>query len=115
MEQPPASPGFIGIDVSKDRLDVHVRPSGRSLAVARDGKGLEQLARELRHLAPALVVLEATGGFEITVAAALAGACLPLAAVNPRQMRDVASATGRLARTDVPGASEAPPEGCQRS
>jgi transposase len=98
MEQPATSPSFVGIDVSKDRLDVHVRPSGQTSAVARDGKGLEQLTSELRDLAPALIVLEATGGFEITVAAALASAGLPLAVVNPRQIRDFARATGRPAK-----------------
>jgi hypothetical protein len=72
MEQPPTSPNFVGIDVSKDRLDVHVRPSGQTFAVTRGGKGLEQLTTQIRDLAPALIVLEATGGFEITVAAALA-------------------------------------------
>jgi transposase len=101
MEQPPTSPSFVGIDVSKDRLDVHVRPSGLIFAVARDGKGLEQLTAQIRDLAPALIVLEATGGFEITVAAALASAGLPLAVVNPRQIRDFARATGRLAKTDT--------------
>jgi transposase len=101
MEQPPASPSFVGIDVSKDRLDVHVRPSGLIFAAARDGQGLEQLTTQIRDLAPALIVLEATGGFEITVAAALASAGLPLAVVNPRQIRDFARATGRLAKTDA--------------
>jgi transposase len=101
MEQPANSPSFVGIDVSKDRLDVHVRPSGLVFAVARDAKGLEQLTKEIRDLAPTLIVLEATGGFEITVAAALAGAGLPLAVVNPRQIRDFARATGRLAKTDA--------------
>ena len=101
MEHHPASPSFVGIDVSKDRLDVHVRPSGWAFAVTRDGKGLEQLVDDLRTLAPALIVLEATGGFEIVVAAALAGAALPLAVVNPRQIRDFARATGRLAKTDA--------------
>ena len=101
MEQPATSPSFVGIDVSKDRLDVHVRPSGWTSTAARDGKGLEQLTNELRDLTPALIVLEATGGFEITVAAALASAGLPLAVVNPRQIRDFARATGRLAKTDA--------------
>lgn len=101
MEQSPTSPSFVGIDVSKDRLDVHVRPSGLIFAVARDGKGLEQLTTRIGDLAPELIVLEATGGFEIAVAAALAGANLPLAVVNPRQIRDFARATGRLAKTDV--------------
>jgi transposase len=101
MEQPATSPSFVGIDVSKDRLDVHVCPSGLTFAVARDAKGLEQLTNGLRDLAPTLIVLEATGGFEITVAAALASAGLPLAVVNPRQIRDFARATGRLAKTDA--------------
>jgi transposase len=100
MEQPLLSPVFAGIDVSKDRLDVHLRPSGRSFTVPRDGPGLERLAAELRGLSAVLVVLEATGGFEVTVAAALAAAGLPLAVVNPRQIRDFARATGRLAKTD---------------
>jgi transposase len=101
MEQPATAPSFVGIDVSKDRLDVHVRPSGQAFAIARDSKGLEQLVSDLRALAPALIVLEATGGFELTVAAALAAAGLPLAVVNPRQIRDFARATGRLAKTDA--------------
>jgi transposase len=101
MDQPPTgTPVFAGIDVSKDRLDVRLRPSGEAFAVPRDGPGLDRLAAELRAAAPALVVLEATGGFETTVAAALAGAGLPLAVVNPRQIRDFARATGRLAKTD---------------
>ena len=96
-----ATPSFIGIDISKDRLDVHVVPSGRTFTAQRDGQGLEQLTGELRQLAPTLVVLEATGGFEITVAAALASANLPLVVINPRQIRDFARATGRLAKTDI--------------
>ncbi len=101
MEQPAISPSFVGIDVSKERLDVHVCPSGQVFAVARDAKGLEQLSIDLQVLAPALIVLEATGGFEITVAAALASTGLPLAVVNPRQIRDFARAIGRLAKTDA--------------
>lgn len=92
---------FIGIDVSKDRLDVHVRPSGEAFDVERNGEGLARLSERLVALAPALIVLEATGGFEITVAAALAAAQLPLAVVNPRQIRDFARATGQLAKTDA--------------
>ena len=92
---------FVGIDVAKDRLDVHVRPSGEAFAVARDGEGLMALLERLRALAPALIVLEATGGFETTVAAAVAGAGLPLAVVNPRQIRDFARAIGQLAKTDA--------------
>jgi transposase len=101
MERHPASPSFVGIDVSKDRLNVHVRPSGQVFAVARDCQDLAQLVADLITLAPALIVLEATGGFEIIVAAALASAGLPLAVVNPRQIRDFARATGRLAKTDA--------------
>jgi transposase len=92
---------FIGIDVAKDQLDVHVRPSGEAFAVARDGEGLAELTARLAALSPVLVVLEATGGFEVTVAAALASAGLPLAVVNPRQIRDFARATGKLAKTDA--------------
>ena len=97
MDQPPV---FVGIDVSKDRLDVHLRPSAEAFAVARNGEGLQDLVARLAAIRPAVIVLEATGGFEITVAAALAGAGLPLVVVNPRQIRDFARATGRLAKTD---------------
>lgn len=91
---------FVGIDVSKDRLDVHVRPSGDAFAVSRDAEGLEHLVERLGALAPGLIVLEATGGFEMTVAAALGAARLPAAVVNPRQIREFARSTGRLAKTD---------------
>ena len=91
---------FVGIDVAKDRLDVHLRPAGEAFTVARDDEGIEMLAARLSALAPELVVLEATGGFETVVAAGLAAAGLPLAVVNPRQIRDFARATGRLAKTD---------------
>ncbi len=92
---------FIGIDVSKDHLDVHVRPTGEGFAVTRDNEALAALAERVTALAPRLVVMEATGGFEITVAAALAAAWLPVAIVNPRQIRDFARATGKLAKTDA--------------
>lgn len=91
---------YVGIDVSKDRLDVHVRPGGEAFAVARDGKGLEELVDRLRCLAPALVAVEATGGFETIVAAAIAGANLPLAVINPAQVRHFAQAVGKRAKTD---------------
>lgn len=91
---------YVGIDVSKDRLDVHVRPGGEAFAVARNGKGLEELVERLRALAPALVAVEATGGFETIVAAAIAGAGLPLAVVNPAQVRHFAQAVGKRAKTD---------------
>lgn len=92
---------FVGIDVSKDRLDVHLRPSGEAFAVARDGKGLDDLVSRLRGLSCELVVLEATGGFETMAAAAIAAGGLPLAVVNPRQIRQFAGALGRLAKTDA--------------
>jgi transposase len=92
---------FVGIDVAKDRLDVHVRPAGERFAVARDGEGIEELARRLSAVTPTLVVLEATGGFETVVAAGLAAAGLPVAVINPRQIRDFARATARLAKTDT--------------
>jgi transposase len=87
--------------VAKDRLDVHVRPSGDAFAVTRDGKGLAELVERLQALSPVLIVMEATGGFETVVAGALSGAQLPLAVVNPRQIRSFADAIGRLAKTDA--------------
>lgn len=92
---------FIGIDVAQDRLDAHVRPSDESFAVARDSDGLAALIERLRALDPYLVVLEATGGFEVMVAAAVVAAQIPLAVVNPRQIRDFARSTGQLAKTDA--------------
>jgi transposase len=91
---------FVGIDVSKQRLDVHVRPTEESFVVARDDEALAGLVAPLGALAPQLIVLEATGGLQVTVAAALAAAGLPVAVVNPRQVRDFARAIGRLAKTD---------------
>ena len=91
---------FIGIDVAKDRLDVDTRPGGEVFAVARDSNGLAMLVERLQRLAPALVALEATGGYETVVASALGAAQLPLAVVNPRQIRDFARATGKLAKTE---------------
>ncbi len=90
MEQPL----FVGIDVAKDRLDVHIRPTGEAFTVRHDDAGLATLAERLGGLRPTLVVLEATGGYEVTVAAALASGGLPLAVVNPRQIRAFARATG---------------------
>jgi transposase len=91
---------FVGIDVSKDRLDVHIRPSGEAFTVTRDSEGIDELAKRLSAAAPTLVVLEATGGLEAVVVAGLAAAGLPVVVVNPRQIRDFARATGRLAKTD---------------
>lgn len=91
---------FVGVDVSKDRLDVHVLPSGEAFAVSRDGEGVEMLAGRLKALEPALVVTEATGGFETILAAGLATAGLPLVVINPRQIRAFAQAVGLKAKTD---------------
>lgn len=91
---------FVGIDVSKDRLDVHVQPTAEAFAVTRDETGIAKLIERLQTASPALVVLEATGGLQVKVAGALAAAGLPVAVVNPRQVRDFARATGQLAKTD---------------
>ena len=90
---------FVGIDVSKDQLDVHVRPNGERFAVGRDGKAGGVDGR-LRTLSPQLIAIEATGGFETIAAAAIAGAALPLVIVNPAQVRHFAQAVGKRAKTD---------------
>lgn len=90
----------VGIDVSKERLDVHVLPAGEAFAVARDGAGIADLAARLAALAPAFVAVEATGGFETIVAAGLIGAGLPVVVVNPAQVRHFAQALGERAKTD---------------
>jgi len=90
----------VGIDVSKDRLDIAVRPSNESFSVGRNAAGLEQLIARLRQLSPRVVALEATGGFETVVAAALSAAGLPVAIVNPAQIRAFARAIGQRAKTD---------------
>ena len=91
---------FVGIDVSKDRLDVHVLSSGEAFAVARNGEGLAALNQRLAGLAPAAIAVEATGGFESVVAASLAGAGLPVVVVNPAQVRAFAQALGKRAKSD---------------
>jgi transposase len=92
---------FVGIDVSKARVDVHVRPDGAAFGSTTDPEGLGALVARLRPLSPCLVVLEASGGYEGVVAAALTEAGLPVAIVNPRQVRKFAGAIGRLAKTDA--------------
>lgn len=100
MDQTATQACFVGIDVGKADVDVAILPLGEALRVPRNGAALEQLAARLREVAPTLIVLEATGGFERVVLATLAGAGLPVVMVNPRQIRDFARATGRLAKTD---------------
>jgi transposase len=90
----------VGIDVSKDRLDVHVEPVGEAFAVARDAAGLEALVERLKPLPVTMVAVEATGGFETIVAASLAAAGLPVVVVNPAQVRAFAQAVGKRAKTD---------------
>ena len=91
---------FVGIDVSKAQLDIALRPEGQ-FAVSNDETGCAQLVERLRAVSPTLVVLEATGGYEIPVTGALAAAQVPVVVVNPRQVRDFAKATGALAKTDA--------------
>jgi transposase len=91
---------YVGIDVSKDRLDVAIRPGGESFAVSRNGAGIEELVGRLKALSIKLVAIEATGGFETIVAAGLAGAGLPVVIVNPAQVRAFAQALGKRAKTD---------------
>ena len=90
----------VGIDVSKDRLDVEVRPTGEAFVVARDAEGLDSLIARLVPLAPAAIAVEATGGYETVVAASLAAAGLAVVVVNPAQIRAFAQALGRRAKTD---------------
>ena len=96
-----ATQSFIGVDVSKARLDVAVRPSGDTLMVRHDEAGIAELVTRLHAWQPAAVVLEATGDLESAVVSALAAAGLPVHVVNPRQVRQFACATGRLAKTDA--------------
>jgi transposase len=91
---------YAGIDISKARLDVCLLPARESFAVSNDQEGLDGLLGRLEEARPKLVVLEASGGFERPVAAALAASGLAVAVLNPRQTRDFARATGKLAKTD---------------
>jgi transposase len=94
-------PGCIGIDVAKAQWDMALRPSGERWAVPNEASGVTTLVDRLQALHPTRMVLEATGGLERAVTSALATAGLPVVVVNPRQVRDVARATGQLANTDA--------------
>jgi transposase len=91
---------YVGIDVSKERLDVALRPAAEAWQVANDAAGIADVCARLTQSAPALIVLEATGGYESAAVAALGAAGLPVVVVNPRQVRDFAKAVGKLAKTD---------------
>ena len=91
---------YVGIDVAKDRVDIAVRPTGEYWDVTYDEAKVAALVAQLQTLQPAAVILESTGGLELPLVAALAAAALPVAVVNPRQVRDFAKSTGRLAKTD---------------
>ena len=91
---------WVGIDVAKATLDVQVRPTDQAWSVTNDEAGIRTLLEHVRAVAPTLIVLEATGGYELAVTSALVAAALPVVVVNPRQVRDFAKATGRLAKTD---------------
>ena len=91
---------FVGIDVSKSTLDLRIEPASETLQVAYDEQGMKEVCQRLAQAAPALIVLEATGGLETRLASALVAKGLPVAVVNPRQTRDFAKATGELAKTD---------------
>ena len=93
-------PIAVGIDVSKEQLDVHVHPAGTVLSLSRNGAGIEELIGALAAIAPQLVAVEATGGFETVVVAALAAAGLPVVVVDPARVRAFAAALGRRAKTD---------------
>ena len=92
---------YVGIDVARDRLDVSVGGEGKAWQVGNDAAGIGALRERLVELEPVGIVLEATGGLERALVAALGAAELPVSVVNPRQVRDFARATGRLAKTDV--------------
>lgn len=91
---------FVGIDVSKDSLDVFIDACSQALHVVYDNEGVRTVLTQLRTAQPTLIVLEATGGLETRLACELGAAGLPLAVINPRQARDFAKATGKLAKTD---------------
>jgi transposase len=91
----------VGIDVSKDRLDVAVRPNGERASYSNDEEGRTKLRRRLLKLKPDRIVLEPTGRYESLLVQALTAAKLPVVLVNPRQIRQFAQATGRLAKTDA--------------
>lgn len=98
-------PNFIGIDVSKDQLDISIRPSGERMQFANADESIDALIQRLQPLSPTLIVLEATGRYHRLLLGRLLAAGLPAIAINPRQARDFARALGQLAKTDAIDAS----------
>jgi transposase len=92
---------FVGIDIAKDHLDVHLLPEGARFTCLHDPDGIASLVSRLQAENPSVIIMEATGGYEITLAAELGAAGLPVAVVNPRQVRDFAKGIGKLAKTDA--------------
>ena len=93
-------PTYVGLDVSKERIDIAARPTGTSWSVSYDSDGVDDLVAQLKDLRPAGVITESTGGLEFPLVAALAVSSLPFAVVNPRRVRDFAKSTGQLAKKD---------------
>ncbi len=96
----PSTPVYVGIDVSKAHLDIAVQSTGACWQVDNDEAGITALVQKLTELTPTLIVLEATGGYEMAAVVAMASAGMPVAVINPRQARDFAKSLGRLAKTD---------------
>ena len=92
---------FVGVDVSKDNLDVAIGPDKDIITFANNQKGVDALVKRLSRIGPELTVFESTGGYELLAASSLAEAGLPVVIVNPRQVRNFAKATGILAKTDA--------------
>ena len=95
------TPVFVGIDVTKTRLDIALRPSSQEWSVSHDALGIARVVERLRALPPSLVVLQATGGLELALTGALVAAGLPVVVTTPRQVRDFAKATGQLTKSDT--------------
>ena len=92
---------YVGIDVAKAQVDVAIRPTNDRWEIPRDEAGIRKLVSQMQTLEPVMVLLEASGGLELPLVAALAAEAVPVVVVNPRQVRDFARATGKLAKTDA--------------
>jgi len=92
---------FVGIDIAKEHLDIAIRPSGETWSISNDEQAVMELAQKLKELCPVVIAMEATGGLEMCVASGLTIVGLPVAVINPRQVRNFAKSTGKLAKTDT--------------